>query len=100
MSLEYYSTDILGKAQCSIELTIGPREGYLMRAYTWHLIFSHAYFHVLVSNMASEGGSSNLLQLFWELSSVDGSERLEASRKLVLNLRELQVCNYMRSYLG
>jgi len=40
---------------------------------------------------SGDGSSSNLLQTFWGLSSLEEQERLQAARELLSNLRERQV---------
>ena len=37
------------------------------------------------------GGSGNLLQTFWDLSSLEEQRRFQAAKKLVSNLRKCQV---------
>ena len=41
--------------------------------------------------MAENGESGPLLQLFWDLASVEEGERLRAAEEMVLSLKELQV---------
>ena len=46
---------------------------------------------VSVEESSGGGSSSNLLQTFWGLSSLEEQERLQSARELLSTLRERQV---------
>lgn len=45
-----------------------------------------------------EQGSSNILQTFWGLSSLEEQEQLSAAKQLIVSLNEAQVCRVFNTF--